>query len=81
MSTFEKYYYKNIAERIRTLRISNGYTQEELSEKLSKNPKYINHIECCSRKISNKMLIKIMDFFQILPSDFFKFEVDYEWIK
>ena len=41
MSSFEDYYYKNIAEQIRKYRLKNGLTQEELSDMLSKNLKYI----------------------------------------
>lgn len=56
MSSFEDYYYKNIAEQIRKYRLKNGLTQEELSDMLSKNLKYIGHIERCERKISNTVV-------------------------
>ena len=61
MSSFEDYFYKNIAKQVRKYRLERGYTQEKLSEILSKNLKYIGHIERCERKISNTMLIKLLE--------------------
>ena len=37
MSSFEEYFYRNIANQIRKYRIEKGFSQEELSYKLSKN--------------------------------------------
>ena len=74
MSSFQEYYYKNVGNRIRMLRIQHGLTQEQLSELLLKNDKYIGHIERCERKISQKILIQILELFKISPSDFFNFE-------
>ena len=79
MSSFENYYYKSIAKKVRELRIKNNLTQEELSDILNKNLKYVGHIERCERKISNKILIKIMEIFKVLPQDFFHFERKYKW--
>lgn len=79
MSTFEDYYYANIAKRIREYRVAKGVSQEQLSEMLSKNMKYIGHIERCERKISNKVLINLLDMWKIQPADFFSFD-DYKWL-
>lgn len=74
MSSFEDYYYKNVAKKIRFYREKNSITQEELSDIIGKNIKYIGHIERCERYISNKMLIKLIEYFKIQPEDFFKFD-------
>lgn len=76
---FEEYFYKNIALQIRKYRIERGLTQEQLSEMLSKNLKYIGHIERCERKISNTVLIEFMKLMQIQPSEFYVFETPYKW--
>lgn len=79
MSSFEDYYYKSIAKQVRKYREINGFTQEELSCRLSKNLKYIGHIERCERKISNLMLIEFMNLLKIQPAEFFAFEEYKEW--
>lgn len=79
MSSFEDYYYKNIAKQVRKYREINGFTQEELSDKLSKNLKYIGHIERGERRMSNSMLIVFMETLKIQPSEFYAFEKYKEW--
>lgn len=79
MSSFEDYFYKNIALKIRRLRQDRQLTQEQLSEMLSKNIKYIGHIERCERKISNTMLIKLLDILKVQPSEFYNFDTLYKW--
>ncbi len=79
MSSFEEYYYKNIAYQVRKYRIAAGFTQEQLSEKLSKNDKYIGHIERCERIMSTKITIKLLDILKLQPSEFFDFEKSYKW--
>lgn len=81
MSSFEKYYYEQVGAKIRKYRISLGLTQERLSEILGLNSKYIGHVERCERKVSTKVLIKIIDFFQIQPEEFFSFTPNYIWDK
>lgn len=71
MSSFEEYYYRNIGKQIRKYRVERNISQEQLSEMLYKNLKYIGHIERCERKISNKVLIKILDMWEIQPSEIF----------
>ena len=71
MSSFEEYFYRNIANQIRKYRIEKGFSQEELSYKLSKNLKYIGHVERCERKISNTAIIQLLDMWQITPADFY----------
>lgn len=79
MSSFEEYFYKNVGKKIRKYRLEKGLTQEKLAEILGVNQKYIGHVERFERKISNKILIKIMDLWQISPEEFYKFEVKYSW--
>ena len=74
MSSFEQYYYKNVGLKIRAIRLKNNMTQERLSELISKNDKYIGHVERCERKISQKVLIQLLELFKISPAEFFNFE-------
>ena len=78
MSSFSDYY-KNIACKIRKYRTELGYTQEQLSEILGKNLKYIGHIERCERKISTTKLIELIDFFKVQPVDFYSFDEKFNW--
>lgn len=73
MSSFEKYFYKNIGAKIRFYREKYGLSQEDLSSILGKNIKYIGHIERCERYISNKMLIKLLELWKLQPEEFYKF--------
>ncbi len=79
MSSFEDYVYRNIAKQVKKYRLAHGYTQEQLSEMLSKNLKYIGHIERCERKISNTVIIKLLDILQIQLSEFYSFDELYKW--
>lgn len=79
MSSFEDYYYSNIARRVRFYRIKSGLTQEALSDILGKNSKYIGHIERCERYISNKAVIKLMEFWNIQPAEFFNFDENFNF--
>lgn len=79
MSSFEDYFHKNIAKQIRKYRTIKGLTQEQLSELLNKNTKYIGHVERCERKISNKILVRLMDLLKIQPAEFYSFEENYKW--
>ncbi len=79
MSSFEEYFYKNIAKQVRKYRLEKGYTQEQLSEILCKNLKYIGHIERCERKISNKMIIELLNILKIQTKEFYSFDEPYTW--
>lgn len=79
MSSFEEYFYKNIALQIRKYRIERGLTQEQLSEMLDKNEKYIGHIERYERKISNTTIIQLLDLWQLQPQVFYSFSDFYPW--
>lgn len=79
MSSFEEYFYKNIAKQVRKYRLEKGLTQEQLSEILSKNLKYIGHVERCERKISNKMIIELLKILKVQPNEFYSFDEPYTW--
>lgn len=79
MTNFEDYFYRNIAKQVKKYRLERGYTQEQLSEMLSKNLKYIGHIERCERKISNIVIIKLLDILKIQLSEFYSFDELYKW--
>ena len=79
MSSFEEYFYHNISKKIRMYRISFGYTQEQLSEMLGKNLKYIGHVERRERKISQDALLQLMCIFKVQPIDFYNFDEQYVW--
>lgn len=79
MSSYEDYYFRNIATQIRKYRIEKKLSQEQLSEMLGKNLKYIGHVERCERQISNKILIRLLDMWHLQPKEFFSFDSRYEW--
>ena len=79
MSSFEEYCKINIALQVRKYRIENGYTQEELSDLLGKNLKYIGHIERCERTMSSKTSMQFMELLKIQPSEFYAFKHNYNW--
>ena len=79
MSSFEEYYYKNIGKKIRHYRLKLNYTQENLSQILGLNEKYIGHVERFERQISNKVLASLLKLFKIQPSEFFDFEEKYKF--
>lgn len=79
MSSFERYFYFNIGKKIRYYREGSGLTQEQLSQILGVNEKYIGHIERCERFVSTKMLIKIMEFFKVQPFEFFNFDKQHDF--
>lgn len=78
MSRFEDCY-QNIGKQVKKYRLAFGYSQEELSELLQKNLKYIGHIERCERKISNKILAQLLDLFKVQTKEFFNFDKDFNW--
>lgn len=68
--------YIQIGLKIAYYRKLNGYTQEQLAEKIGLNPKYLSNIETPTtvQPISLKTLFAIADFFQIPPNKFLEFD-------
>lgn len=56
---------KQSGERIRQLRIQNGYTQEKLAGVLNIDRSLLSHIEAGKRGCSVDLLIQLSDFFDI----------------
>ena len=79
MSSFAEYYKQNIGKKIKKYRLLNNLTQEQLSEMLDRNLKYIGHIERGEREISTKSIIKLLQILKIQPSEFYNFEVNYKF--
>lgn len=68
--------YIEIGLKIAYYRKLHGYTQEQLAEKISLNPKYLSNIETPSnvQPISLKTLFAIADVLQIPPHKFLEFD-------
>lgn len=79
MSSFREFFYENLGLQIRKFREKEGLTQEQLSEKLDKNYKYIGHIERHERDISLKVLVELMDQMHIQPEELCSFGKKYKW--
>lgn len=57
--------YKKIGLRIKKLRIKNGYTQEQLGEKIGCSNNHISHIETGTNKVSLTLLLRLSHAFEI----------------
>ncbi len=57
--------YTNIGNNIRKYRQLKGYSQEQLSELMDVNPKYIGHVERVERYISLKRLIQVSELLDV----------------
>ena len=54
-----------IGKKLQTIRKSNGYTQEQLAEKVEVSVRYISDVEQDRAKPSYEVLIKICNIFEI----------------
>ena len=54
-----------IGKKIQTIRKSNGYTQEQLAEKVEVSVRYISDVEQDRAKPSYEVLVKICNIFKI----------------
>ncbi len=59
------YNIKQSGERIRQLRIQNGYTQETLAKKLNIDRSLLSHIEAGRRGCSVDLLVQLSYFFDV----------------
>ncbi len=57
---------KKSGERIRQLRIENGYTQETLAKKLGVDRSLLSHIEAGKRGCSVDLLVQMSDLFGVI---------------
>lgn len=72
MSTEGYETYLTIGQNIRKYRLAKGLSQEKLSEMVSANPKFIDHVERVERNISMKKIIRIAKVLEIEPIDLFR---------
>ncbi len=63
---------KNFGKVLREFRVRNGYTQEQLSEKLGISLKYISRIENGNNGIKTQTLVKYMNLLGITPNTIYK---------
>lgn len=57
---------KKSGERIRQLRIENGYTQKALAQKLGVDWSLLSHIEAGKRGCSVDLLVQLSDLFGVI---------------
>lgn len=81
MSSYSEFFYKNLVKKIKFYRLKSGYTQEQLSEILGLNLKYIGHIERCERMISNKVIVELLELWHLQPHEFYDFDEKYDFKK
>lgn len=65
---------ENLGKHIKSLRLSNNLTQEQLAEKVGVHPTYIGKIESGKNNISTKMLFKISRALKVKLPDLFSFD-------
>ncbi|WP_237166297.1 helix-turn-helix domain-containing protein [Paenibacillus polymyxa] len=65
-----------VGERIRAIRKSKNYTQEQLGEKVGLPQPYIGGIERGERNISLETLERILEALETSPDEFFRFYND-----
>lgn len=71
MSSLKDETYHTIGKNVRKYRQIAHITQENLSEILNVNSKFIGHVERCERFISLKKLIEIAEYFKVPVKNFF----------
>lgn len=65
---------KRLGEQLRNLRKENGFTQEELAEKVGVHPTYIGKIEAGKSNLSTIMLFKLSRALNSKLSAIFEFD-------
>lgn len=66
--------YRKIGNNIKKYRLCAGLTQEQLSEKINANQKFIGHVERVERYIGLKKIIKISEILNVPLKKFFDFD-------
>lgn len=65
-------YYQIIANNLKNLRFQLKLSQEDFAEKLGCSREYISRLENNKELISQKMILKVVDIFNIIPELLFK---------
>ena len=68
---------KQIGDNIKIARLSNGYTQEYLADKLNKSPNFISLIERGQCGLNIKTIIDICNVLNIEPNSLFNGLINY----
>lgn len=76
LNNLEKNRYIQIGLKISYYRKLNGFTQEQLAEKVGLNPKYLSQVETPNfvQPVSLKTLFALADVFHIPPSKLLEFD-------
>ena len=64
---------KKLGQRIRSFRLSNSMTQEELAEKINISPKTLSQVECGNNFVSAETLEDLCKALNISPKSLFDF--------
>lgn len=65
---------KKVGNRLRNVRVEHGYTQFELAEKINCSSDTISRIERGINSMSDEILLKVANFFNVEVSYFFLFK-------
>ncbi len=72
---------KDILEKIRTTRVSKGYTQDYIAEKLGIDAVNYGRIERGQARLTLDRFLKICEILEIEPAEFFETGANYEIIE
>ena len=71
MSSIQEETYRTIGKNVKKYRLASNLSQENLSEILNANSKFIGHVERFERYISLKKIIELAEYFNVPVKTFF----------
>lgn len=72
MSSIQEETYRIIGKNVKKYRLASNLSQENLSEILNANSKFIGHVERFERYISLKKIIELAEYFNVPVKTFFE---------
>ena len=72
MSSIQEETYRTIGKNVKKYRLASNLSQENLSEILNANSKFIGHVERFERFISLKKIIELAEYFKVPVKTFFE---------
>lgn len=72
MSSIQEETYRTIGKNVKKYRLASNLSQENLSEILNANSKFIGHVERFERFISLKKIIELAEYFNVPVKTFFE---------
>lgn len=72
MSSIQEETYRTIGKNVKKYRLASNLSQENLSEILNANSKFIGHVERFERYISLKKIIELAEYFNVPVKTFFE---------